>query len=55
MFSPPGNSSKDGFFGLDGLCIFLPVDDFETLVRALVTRSNDGVLADALNGLCGEL
>lgn len=51
MFSPPGNASKDGFFGLDGLRIFLPPDDFETLVRELVTRCSSGVLADALNGL----
>jgi hypothetical protein len=51
MFSPPGNASKDGFFGLDGLRIFLPPDDFETLVRELVARCSDGVLADALDGL----
>ena len=53
MFSPPGNVSKDGFFGLDGLRIFLPPDDFETLVREMVARCSDGVLADALTGLRG--
>jgi len=51
MFSPPGNASKDGFFGLDGLRIFLAPDDFETLVREMVARCSDGVLADALDGL----
>ena len=51
MFSPPGNASADGFFGLDGLRIFLPPEDFETLARELVARCSDGVLADALNGL----
>ena len=53
MFSPPGNASKDGFFGLDGLRIFLPPDDFETLIRELVARCSEGILADALNGLRG--
>ncbi|KAF1366302.1 hypothetical protein FHR25_005228 [Yokenella regensburgei] len=51
MLSPPGNPSKDGFFGLDGLRIFLPLDDFETLVRELVARCSDGVLANPLSGL----
>lgn len=53
MFSPPGNASKDGFFGFDGLRVFLPPNDFETLVRELVARCSDGVLADALTGLRG--
>ena len=53
MFSPPGHVSKEGFFGIEGLRVFLPADDFETLVRELVARCSDGVLADALNGLRG--
>lgn len=53
MFSPPGNAPKDGFFGLDGLRIFLPPDDFDTLVRELVARCSEGTLADALHGLRG--
>ncbi|EKY3919910.1 transcriptional regulator [Enterobacter hormaechei] len=51
MFSPPGNASEDGFFGLDGLRIFLPKDAFETLVRELTTRCAEGTLAEALTGL----
>lgn len=53
MFSPPGSVMPEGFFGIDGLRIFLPADDFETLVHELVTRCSDDVLADALNGLRG--
>ena len=33
--------------------IFLPPEDFETLVRELVARCSEGTLADALNGLRG--
>ncbi|EFT4510277.1 transcriptional regulator [Salmonella enterica subsp. enterica serovar Stanley] len=51
MLSPPGHVTKEGFFGIDGLRIFLPADDFETLVRELVACCSDGVLAVALNGL----
>lgn len=51
MFSPPGHVTADGFFGIDGLRIFLPKEGFETLVRELVTRSSEGSLADALTGL----
>lgn len=53
MFSPPGHVTKEGFFGIDGLRIFMPADDFETLVQELVTRCSDDVLADGLNGLRG--
>lgn len=53
MFSPPGHVTPEGFFGIDGLLIFLPADDFETLVQVLVTRCSDDVLADAINGLRG--
>lgn len=53
MFSPPGDVTQEGFFGIGGLRVFLPADDFETLVRELVARCSDGVLADALNGLRG--
>lgn len=53
MFSPPGHVTPEGFFGIDGLRIFLPADDFETLVQELVTRCGDDVLTDVLNGLRG--
>lgn len=49
MFSPPGHVSKEGFFGIDGLRIFMPAEAFETLVRELSTKS----LAEALTGLRG--
>ncbi|EBH3044092.1 transcriptional regulator [Salmonella enterica] len=39
MFSPPGHVTKEGFFGIDGLRIFLPSEAFETLVRELTTGS----------------
>lgn len=51
MFSPPGNVTKEGFFGIDGLRIFLPAEAFETLVRELPTRCAEGALAEALTGL----
>ncbi|WP_259568061.1 transcriptional repressor PifC [Enterobacter sichuanensis] len=51
MFSPPGHVTKEGFFGIDGLRIFLPADAFETLVRELATRCAEGELAEALTGL----
>jgi len=51
MFSPPGHVTKEGFFGIDGLRIFLPAEAFETLVRELATRCNEGTLAEALTGL----
>ena len=51
MFSPPGHVSKEGFFGIDGLRIFMPAEAFETLVRELSTRCAEGVLAEALTGL----
>ncbi|MCL6747003.1 transcriptional repressor PifC [Kosakonia sp. R1.Fl] len=51
MFSPPGNVSTEGFFGIDGLRIFLPGEAFETLVRELTTRCDEGSLAEALIGL----
>ena len=53
MFSPPGHVSKEGFFGIDGLRIFMPVEAFATLVHELVARCNQGTLDDALNGLRG--
>lgn len=53
MFSPPGDVTKEGFFGIGGLRIFLPAEDFETLVHGLVTRCSDGVPADALSSLRG--
>lgn len=51
MFSPPGHVSKEGFFGIDGLRIFLPAEAFETLVRELTTRCAEATLAEALTGL----
>ncbi len=44
---------KEGFFGIDGLRIFLPAEAFETLVRELTTRCAEGTLAEALTGLRG--
>ncbi len=51
MFSPPGHVTKEGFFGIDGLRIFLPAEAFETLVRELSTRCAEGALEEALTGL----
>ncbi|MGX9867203.1 transcriptional repressor PifC [Enterobacter mori] len=51
MFSPPGHVTKEGFFGIDGLRIFMPADAFETLVRELTTHCAEGTLAKALTGL----
>jgi len=51
MFSPPGNVTPEGFFGIDGLRIFMPAEAFDTLVRELSTRCAEGSLAEALVGL----
>ncbi|HEY3983621.1 transcriptional regulator [Cedecea sp.] len=51
MFSPPGNVSEEGFFGMGGLRIFLPAEGFEVLVRELTVKSAEGTLAEALTGL----
>lgn len=51
MLSPPGHVSKEGFFGIDGLRIFLPAEAFETLVRELSMKCSEGSLAEALTGL----
>ena len=51
MFSPPGHVSKEGFFGIDGLRIFMPAEAFETLVRELTIKCYEGSLAEALTGL----
>lgn len=53
MFSPPGHVTKEGFFGIDGLRIFLPAEAFEVLVQELSTRCTEGTLAEALTGLRG--
>lgn len=57
MFSPPGNVTPEGFFGIDGLRIFMPAEAFETLVRELATRCQEGLLAEALTGCaaCTEI
>ncbi|EAR0283767.1 transcriptional regulator [Salmonella enterica subsp. enterica] len=51
MFSPPGHDTKEGFFGIDGLRIFLPTEGFESLVQELATKCQEEPLAEALNGL----
>lgn len=51
MFSPPGHVTKEGFFGIDGLRIFLPTEAFEVLIRELSMRCAEGALAEALTGL----
>ncbi|MFG0647230.1 transcriptional regulator [Leclercia adecarboxylata] len=51
MFSPPGNVTPEGFFGIDGLRIFLSAEIFETLVRELTMKCSEGTLAEALTGL----
>ena len=51
MFSPSGHVTREGFFGIDGLRIFMPAEAFETLVRELTTRCSEGTLAEALTGL----
>jgi hypothetical protein len=43
MFPRP-DTSKEGFFGIDGLRIFMPAEAFETLVRELSTRCSEGNL-----------
>ncbi|WP_254912029.1 transcriptional regulator [Enterobacter cloacae] len=51
MFSPPGHVTPEGFFGIDGLRMFLTAEAFETLVRELATRCAEGTLAEPLTGL----
>ncbi|AST69684.1 transcriptional regulator [Kosakonia cowanii] len=51
MFSPPGHVTPEGFFGIDGLRMFLPAEAFETLVRELTIKCAEGTLAEALTGL----
>lgn len=51
MFSPPGYVTKEGFFGIGGLRIFMQAEAFEELVSELTTRCGEGPLADALTGL----
>jgi len=51
MFSPPGHVTKEGFFGIDGLRIFMPAEAFEALVRELSIRCANGALTEALTGL----
>lgn len=51
MFSPPRHAAEEGFFGIDGLRIFLPKEGFETLVRELTTKCAEGSLEEALTGL----
>lgn len=42
MFSPSGYVSKEGFFGIDGLRIFLPTEAFGKLVWELSIRLTGG-------------
>lgn len=51
MFSPPGHVIKEGFFGIDGLRIFLPAKAFETMVSRLTLACREGALAAALTEL----
>lgn len=51
MLSPPGHVSKAGFYGIDGLRIFMPAEAFEALFRELSMRCAEGALAEALTGL----
>lgn len=51
MFSPPGHVTKEGFFGIEGLRIFLPAEAFEALVRELSTRCAEGKLAETIAGM----
>lgn len=51
MFSPPGHVSKEGFFGIDGLRIFLPAEAFDSLASQLAAAADAGPLADTLTGL----
>lgn len=51
MFSPPRHVTEEGFFGIDGLRIFMPAATFETLARDLSTGCAEGILAEALTGL----
>lgn len=51
MFSPPGHVTPEGFFGIDGLRIFLPAAAFEKLVSELTVKCQEGPLAKALTGL----
>lgn len=51
MFSPPGHVSKKGFFGIDGLRIFLLAKVFDTLVRKLTIKCAADTLSEALTGL----
>ncbi|HCB0109456.1 TPA: transcriptional regulator, partial [Klebsiella pneumoniae] len=51
MFSPPGNVTPEGFFGIDGLRVFMPAEAFELLVSQMTSDTVTGQLADALNGL----
>ena len=58
MFSPPGNVTPEGFFGIDGLRIFMPAEAFETLVRGArhaVSRRPAGGGPDRLRCLYGDL
>ncbi|WP_288821820.1 transcriptional regulator [uncultured Leclercia sp.] len=51
MFSPPGDVTEEGFFGIRELRIFMPPEAFEKLARELSTRCAEGSLAEALTGL----
>lgn len=51
MFSPPGHVTPEGFFGIDGLRIFMPAEAFEVLVRELSKKCSEGSLAETMTGL----
>ncbi len=51
MYSLPGHVTREGFFGIDGLLVFMQADAFEMLLRELSTRCAEGTLGEALTGL----
>ncbi len=51
MFSPPGDVTKEGLFGIGGVRIFLPAEAFESLVGQLTEAAITGPLAEAMLGL----
>lgn len=51
MFSPPSETSCNGFIGFDALRVFLTREEFDHLVTQMVAVTGEGVLAGALDDL----
>lgn len=51
MFSPRETADNKGIIGLDTLRVYLPEEEFATLVTALVTRCEHGELTSTLESL----